>query len=402
MWPLSLTGISDSFVFSKTRGWKKQRSLLMQLRTHFVWVSLFLALLFSPVSTRTNASIANAVSPQTTSDEHDGQHDFDFIFGRWKIHLKRKVAASNTWTEFDGFGVYRKIWDGRANLNEFEADSPSGHIEGLTLRTYNPQTHQWSLYWVNSKDGILDTPQIGSFKNGRGEFYAEDTSDGRSTFVRYVWTIVAANSVHFEQSLSGDGGKSWDTNWVSDMERIADSDKTPTTAEANSTSGKTTTESDGQHDFDPLLGSWKFRLRRRTNPLTGSTTWVDLGGTGVCYKLWNGRAQLDTVELDGSTGHIEGLTLRLFNPQTHQWRLYWANSKDGIVVVSQIGQFKNGHGEFYAQDDLDRKIIFVRFDWTKLGTASPHFEQSFSNDGGKTWEVNWITDQTRISDSSSK
>src|ERR1700689_157195 len=182
------------------------------------------------------------------------------------------------------------------------------------------------------------------------------------------------------------------------MERIADSDKTPTTAEANSTSGKTTTESDGQHDFDPLLGSWKFRLRRRTNPLTGSTTWVDLGGTGVCYKLWNGRAQLDTVELDGSTGHIEGLTLRLFNPQTHQWRLYWANSKDGIVVVPQIGQFKTGHGEFYAQDDLDRKIIFVRFDWTKLGTASPHFEQSFSNDGGKTWEVNWITDQTRVSE----
>jgi hypothetical protein len=371
----------------------------MQLRTHFVCGGLFLALLFPLVSTRSNARTANALSPQTTTEERDGQHDFDFIFGRWKIHLKRKVAPSNTWTEFDGFGVYRKIWDGRANLNEFEADSPSGHIEGLTLRTYNPQTHQWSLYWVNSKDGILDTPQIGSFKNRRGEFYAEDTSDGRSTFVRYVWTIVSTDSVHFEQSLSGDGGKTWDTNWVSDMERIADSDKLPTTSETNSTSGETNADGDGQHDFDPLLGSWKFSLKRRINPLTGSTTWVDLIGTGVCYKLWNGRAQLDTVELNGPTGHIEGLTLRLFNPQTHQWRLYWANSKDGNVVVPQIGQFKNGHGEFYAQDDLDRKIIFVRFDWTKLGTSSPHFEQSFSNDGGKTWEVNWITDQTRISDS---
>lgn len=371
----------------------------MQLRTYFACVSLFLALLFPPISTPTHASAPDAVSPQTASEEHDGQHDFDFIFGSWKIHLKRKVAASSTWTEFDGIGMYRKIWDGRANLNEFEADSPTGHIEGLTLRTYNPKTHQWSLYWVNSKDGILDTPQIGSFKNGRGEFYAEDTSDGRSTFVRYVWTIVAANSVHFEQSLSADGGQTWDTNWVSDMERMADSDNPPATTETNSTSGKTNSDSDGQHDFDPLLGSWKFRLKRRLNPLTGSTTWVDLSGTGVCYKLWNGRAQLDTVELDGSTGHIEGLTLRLFNPQTHQWRLYWANSKDGVVVVPQIGQFKNGHGEFYAQDDLDRKIIFVRFDWTKLGTSSPHFEQSFSNDGGKTWEVNWITDQTRVSDS---
>ena len=102
--------------------------------------------------------------------------------------------------------------------------------------------------------------------------------------------------------------------------------------------------------------------------------------------------------MDGSTGHIEGLTVRLFNPRTHQWRLYWANSKDGLVVVPQIGQFKNGHGEFYAQDDLDGKSIFVRFDWTKLETDSPHFEQAFSDDGGKTWEANWVTDQTRLSD----
>src|SRR5579864_4793582 len=116
---------------------------------------------------------------QAPAAERDGQHDFDFVFGRWKIHLKRHVHVANgpdTWREFDGYGVYRKVWDGRANLNEFEADSPSGHIEGLTLRTYNPKTHQWSLYWANSKDGILDTPQIGQFKDGRGEFYAEDTS----------------------------------------------------------------------------------------------------------------------------------------------------------------------------------------------------------------------------------
>src|SRR5689334_20908977 len=68
-----------------------------------------------------------------TAAERDGQHDFDFIFGRWKIHLKRRVSSAGgagTWTEFDGYGRYRKIWDGRANLNDFEADSPSGHIEG--------------------------------------------------------------------------------------------------------------------------------------------------------------------------------------------------------------------------------------------------------------------------------
>ena len=164
----------------------------------------------------------------------------------------------------------------------------------------------------------------------------------------------------------------------------------------------TSVERDGQHDFDPLIGSWKYRLKRRLRPLTGSTTWVELDGTGVCYKIWDGRSQLDTIEVDGSTGHIEGLTLRTYNPQTHQWSLYWANSKDGKVVAPQIGEFNNGHGEFYAQGDLNGKIIFVRYSWTNLNTDTPHFEQSFSNDGGKTWEVHWITDQTRVPDASDK
>ena len=104
--------------------------------------------------------------------------------------------------------------------------------------------------------------------------------------------------------------------------------------------------------------------------------------------------------VDGPTGHIEGLTLRTYNPETHEWSLYWANSKDGKVVVPQIGTFSNGRGEFYAQDTLNGKSIFVRFLWTNMTTSTPHFEQSFSDDGGKTWEVNWITDQTRIRDAS--
>ena len=76
-------------------------------------------------------------------------------------------------------------------------------------------------------------------------------------------------------------------------------------AEASRTTSQPTAERDGQHDFDPLLGSWKYHLKRRLHPLTGSTTWIELNGTGVCYKVWDGGAQLDTFEADGSTGHIE-------------------------------------------------------------------------------------------------
>jgi hypothetical protein len=171
---------------------------------------------------------------------------------------------------------------------------------------------------------------------------------------------------------------------------------------AANTAPQSTTERDGQHDFDFELGSWKIHLKRRLHPLTGSNTWIDFDGTSVTRKVWEGRSQIEEFETDGAGGHIEGLTLRLYNPQTHQWSLNWANAKDGTLVAPQVGQFKDGRGEFYGQDTLNGKLIYIRFIWSNTDSNTPHFEQSFSDDGGKTWEVNWITDQTRVADQSGK
>ena len=162
-----------------------------------------------------------ADSPPAASAERDGQHDFDFIFGRWKVHLKRKVAGTDRWTESDGYGIYRKVWGGRANLNEFFTENSSGHVEGLTLRTYNPVTHLWSLYWANSRDGILSSAQVGKFHHGQGEFYAQDTFEGKTIWVRFIWSQTDAKSPHFEQSYSEDGGKTWEVNWITDQTRVA-------------------------------------------------------------------------------------------------------------------------------------------------------------------------------------
>ena len=171
----------------------------------------------------------------------------------------------------------------------------------------------------------------------------------------------------------------------------------PLSAQAGAPAQSAISARDGSHDFDPVLGSWKYHLRRRLNPLTGSNTWVDYEGTGVCRKIYDG-AQIDQFVGDGPAGHIEGLTLRTYNPESHQWRLYWANRKIGILDPPQVGEFRNGVGEFYAIDTYSNKTVLVRFRWTNLDTPTPHFEQSFSDDGGKTWEVNWITDQTHLPD----
>ena len=153
----------------------------------------------------------------------DGQRDFDFEIGTWKTHLKRlmhPLSGSKTWAEYDGTTVVRKVWNGRANLVELVATGPAGHFEGLNLRLYNPESHQWSLNFANSASGTLTQPTIGEFRNGRGEFYDQETFNGRAIFVRFVISQLSADSCHFEQAFSDDGGKSWEINWIADDTRV--------------------------------------------------------------------------------------------------------------------------------------------------------------------------------------
>lgn len=159
----------------------------------------------------------------------NGQHDFDFEIGTWKTHLKRRLhplTGSNTWVEYEGTTVVRKVWNGRANLVELVADGPAGHFEGLNLRLYNPESHQWSLNFSNANAGTMSQPTIGEFKDGRGEFYDQETLNGRAILVRFVISGVTPNSCHFEQSFSDDGGKTWEVNWIATDTRVAEASAT--------------------------------------------------------------------------------------------------------------------------------------------------------------------------------
>ena len=164
----------------------------------------------------------------------------------------------------------------------------------------------------------------------------------------------------------------------------------------------TPTERDGQHDFDFEIGIWKTRLSRLLNPLTGSTTWVEYEGTTVVRKVWDGRANLVELVADGPAGHFEGLSLRLYNPQSRQWSLNFASSQGGTMSPPTIGEFKDGRGEFFNQEVFNGRAILVRFVISDITPNSCRFEQAFSEDGGKTWEVNWIATDTRVQGESDK
>ena len=159
---------------------------------------------------------------------------------------------------------------------------------------------------------------------------------------------------------------------------------------------------DGQHDFDFAHGTWSVWLRRLTKPLSGSTEWVEYEGTSQCRPVWDGRANVDEFRVHSPTSGavIDGLTLRLYNPETAEWSLYWANATNGVLSLPPtVGRFSaEGSGAFYDEEELDGQRILVRYLWTDITPTSAHFEQAFSTDGGATWEPNWISTQTRAGD----
>jgi hypothetical protein len=157
------------------------------------------------------------------SEPAGGEHDFDFELGTWKTHISRLVhplTGSTTWVEYDGTSVVRKVWEGRANLLELEVGGPAGHIEALSLRLYNPVSRQWSLNFSNSGVGTLGQPTIGQFTNRRGEFYDQETFNGRAILVRFVISEIKSDSCHFEQAFSTDGGRTWEVNWIATDTRL--------------------------------------------------------------------------------------------------------------------------------------------------------------------------------------
>lgn len=162
-------------------------------------------------------------------------------------------------------------------------------------------------------------------------------------------------------------------------------------------SARATPVRDGRHDFDWDLGTWKTHQKRLLHPLTGSTTWVEYQGTDAVRKIWDG-ANTGEIEADGVAGHLQIFAVRLYNPDSGQWEISFTNPATGHFGLPVVGGFKDGRADFYDQEPINGRMIWVRFSVSDIGADSCHFEQAFSDDGGKTWETNFIVDETRVKD----
>ncbi|MGH2558435.1 MAG: DUF1579 family protein, partial [Thermomicrobiales bacterium] len=134
---------------------------------------------------------------QPAAVERDGRTDFDFYVGTWKIHsrrLRERLKGCTEWETCGGIAEMRSILGGLGNVDEITFARASGPLHGITLRLYDPASRQWSIYWADSVSGVLQIPMIGSFENGRGEFYSQEPFEGRAIFSRFIWSEITPTS----------------------------------------------------------------------------------------------------------------------------------------------------------------------------------------------------------------
>ena len=156
------------------------------------------------------------------------------------------------------------------------------------------------------------------------------------------------------------------------------------------------TARDGGHDFDFLHGRWLVHNRRLRRPLSGSAEeWDEFEGTSMVRPLWDGLGNLEEWEAMAPSGWIRAISVHLYDPEARQWRLYWATSDRGRFGVPTVGSFTDGLGEFFDQEEFEGRAILLRLRWEPRGPSACRFQQAFSDDGGRTWEPNWIMDFSR-------
>lgn len=329
-------------------------------------------------------------SPAPTT--RDGSHDWTFLIGTWRTHyriLAKRLAHSHTWYDCYGTSNIMPFWNGSGNLEDGDLTCPDKHIGGMTLRMYNPQTHQWTLWWGTRTLAITSPPQVGHFDAGVGQFFAHDAWQGRPIINRFQWNVVGGHP-HFEQAFSTDGGKTWETNWTTDYVRQSPS--------ANGVWDRKDASNDGHTGFDFLAGSWQLRIKRLRYRLRGSHDWIYCTAPSVVRQFWSGSGNFQEADLHCGSQVINTLTLRLYNSATGKWLSYWATQNAGLGTgMPMMGRFDAvGHGELTGPDTWLGTPVIARTLWT-IPNGDPHLEQAYSVNGGKTWETNWITNYTRAS-----
>jgi hypothetical protein len=327
---------------------------------------------------------APAVAPPT------GERSFDFLVGEWRVRHRRLPPGAREWVEFDGTCRNGALMDGRANLEEHVLNAPAGRYQAVGLRSYDPQTADWSIWWLDGRypAGPIDPPVRGRFENGVGTFDSDYLDQGKPMRVRFTWSDITPTSARWQQALSADAGKTWQPNWIMEFQRVSNASPEALAAAP--------ADAGGPRDFDFLVGEWRVDHRYLR---AATREWVQVAGTCRHRKLMGGWANLEEHVMKTPDGDRRALGLRAYDPKTAQWSVWWLDGRypSGPLDPPVRGGFENGIGTFRGETTVDAKPVGMRYLWSHITPASARWEQAYSPDGGKTWDPNWVMEFRRPS-----
>jgi hypothetical protein len=346
-----------------------------------------------------------------TASSTSSPNDFDFLIGKWKLkhrRLKSRLTHSNDWEEFETVVEDHSVLAGIGNMDIGHGTMSGKPWEGRTLRAFDPQTRLWRLYWMTSASGVIFPSVIGSFENGIGHFFGKDVHNGKNVVVLFRWDARDKEHSKWSQAFSADNGKTWEWNWFNVKERItepslktiADNNFAMPIPEIRFDEGgeivMTPSLTSSEKDFDFLIGKWNLKHRKLRSRLTNSNEWDEFTTEVEDFPILEGMGNMDVGYGTIDNKPWEGRTIRLFDPKSRLWRLYWIASNVGVMDPPVVGSFEKGIGHFFCKDKFKGKDIIMMFRWDIRDKDKPTWSQAFSPDNGKTWEWNWINVSERL------
>lgn len=332
--------------------------------------------------------------PALAASPRDGARDFDLLAGRWRVRHRylRVTAVGKAWREAEGPCLNTPLAGGWGNVEEYVFAASGGQPahEAFGLRAYDPATGLWSIWWLDGRDpsAAMEPPCRGRFEaDGVGRFFADTVIDGRPTRIRLMWTKVTPQAGHWEQAYSPDAGRTWETNWTMDFDKLPDGAPPGPPAPQEG-------RPPAPHDFDFLYGT--SAVHHRKHP-PGAPAWLEFEGTCTTRPLMGGRCNMEEHWIDDPRGAYRAAGLRAFDPKTGRWSIRWWDQRypSRPVDPAVVGRFEGGVGRFYSDYEVDGKAARGRLMWSQITATSAHWEQAQSLDGGESWEPNWTMQFSR-------
>lgn len=313
---------------------------------------------------------------------HRTTTDFDFLRGAFDVTSRRlsdPFDPESGWVTAQATSNATTHFAGAVSIDEMYFPAEGNH--GMSLRLFDPVERTWTVYWVDSRNGVLQSPVTGAWENGRCWLTGPDEYAGRPILASYSWSDVTDGTARWEQCFSFDDGVTWLPNWTMNFTRRASD---PVVADASPRVAD---------DFNFLSGRWRVHHRRLPDPLSGGSQWIDFDGVMEGHTYMAGGVSVDECSL-ADPGR-RGLTFRTYDPLTEQWSIYWVNSAVGRLEPAVRGGFMNGIGTFYGVEQVGGREVHVRFVWSDISATSARWQQAFSLDGGAMWADNWEMRFTR-------